>query len=351
VERRKKQVKGLIKRSASILAGSTTFDKFVSILERTNGDCSGLLRVLTYHRVDEPDNRPQLYPGLISAAPEDFKRQMEYLARNYCFLSMPELLELVHKGVTLPANALMLTFDDAYCDFSENVWPILQSYRIPVTLFVATAYPDHPERMFWWDRLYHAVWHAPSKDVLEASIGKYSIRTHEEKLQTLGALRSYVKSSRHHEGMRLVDQICDYLDAAETENCVLSWESLKKLSEEGVTLGAHTRTHPLMDQISLEEARDELVGSLQDIQQQIGQAIPVFAYPGGGFNDKVVKILKGEGVHVAFTTVRGINNLERADLHQLRRINIGARTTLQLLRAQLLPLAQHLNAFWSMSGA
>lgn len=343
-------MKDILKRSASILADSKTFEKFVTLLEHRDGHRTDLLRVLTYHRVDDPENRPHLDPGLLSATPGDFEQQMAYLAVNYDVVSMPELLEIIDKRTPLPPRAVMVTFDDAYCDFEEHVWPIARKFRVPVSLFVATAYPGHPERLFWWDRLYHAVRNASGENVLETPVGVYPLSTFDDRVGAFKAIKGHVKSRPHAEAMSIVDHVCNQLDVVGVENCVLDWESLRKLARDGVTLGAHTRTHPLMNQISLEEAHEELIGSIRDLNQRIGEVQPIFAYPGGGINDEVIKILRREGVCAAFTTMRGINNMVRVDPLQLRRINIGGRTTLQLLRAQMLPLAEHLNPVWSFSG-
>jgi peptidoglycan/xylan/chitin deacetylase (PgdA/CDA1 family) len=116
-----------------------------------------MLRVLTYHRVADPRDTPMLHPGLISATPTAFVQQMGYVARHYRVVSMAEVLQAVLKGTALPRRAVLLTFDDAYHDFGDIAWPILNRYRLPVTLFVATGYPNRPERAFWWDRLYHAM--------------------------------------------------------------------------------------------------------------------------------------------------------------------------------------------------
>jgi hypothetical protein len=47
-------------------------------------------------------------------------------------------------------------------------------------------------------------------------------------------------------------------------------------------------------------------------------------------------ILKQEGVELAFTTNRGHNDIRRFDKLQIKRINIGPRTSMPLLRLQLL---------------
>jgi hypothetical protein len=73
----------LIRRTSSFAANSAAFSQSVALLERVDGRRPDLFRVLMYHRVDEPDAHPALYPGLISATPAAFDQQMRYLAGNY----------------------------------------------------------------------------------------------------------------------------------------------------------------------------------------------------------------------------------------------------------------------------
>jgi peptidoglycan/xylan/chitin deacetylase (PgdA/CDA1 family) len=340
-------VKRLGKQSTSLLADSPIFGWFVSTLERKDGARPDLLRVLTYHRVAEPETYPFLDSNLISATPLAFERQMAFLAANYQILSAADLLEVSQLRRPLPPNAVMVTFDDAYCDFADHAWPVLKRLKIPVILFVPTAFPGHPERVFWWDKLYYVIKQA-SSDELSLPIGKFPLVTSSHRKETLRTINGYIKSLKHLEAMRIIDEICEQLNASSIENCVMDWDMLRQLASEGVILGAHTRTHPLMNQISIEDARDEVLGSIRDLGREIGPVLPIFAYPGGGFNEEIVKILKLAGIRIAFTTVRGINKMGEVDLLQLRRINVGSRTTLQLLRAQLLPLAVHLNPWWSL---
>ena len=115
-----------------------------------------MLRILAYHRVAELRDTPAVDSRTVSATPEGFARQMKHLAHFYRVVSMPEVLEAVEKGRSLPKRAVLITFDDAYADFTEIAWPILKQFRFPATMFVPTAYPDHRERAFWTDALYQA---------------------------------------------------------------------------------------------------------------------------------------------------------------------------------------------------
>lgn len=340
----------LTKRALSFAARSAAFAKFIALLEQADGGRSDLLGVLTYHRVDTLDAHPALSPGLISATPEAFDQQMSYLAANYHVVSIPELLDVYRNGTVLPPRSVMVTFDDAYCDFAEHAWPILKTYRLPVTLFVATAFPDRPEQTFWWDRLYQAVCNTDRRDNLDTPLGRLSLATAAQRVQTFKQLKDYVKTMPHAEAMAWLDQICNELGTPRPEHSVLGWDTLRQLAREGVTLGAHTRTHPLMSRISPEEAQAEAVGSLRDLEREIGPVPPIFAYPSGGFNDEVVRVLEREGFALAFTTGRGINDLRDADRLRLRRINVSRRATLAVLRAQLLPWSVYLQRWWPLSG-
>src|SRR3712207_2813854 len=147
---------GVIKHLLLFATRSAAFSRFVGFLERADPQSPNLLRVLTYHRVDEPDAQPTLYPGLISATPAAFEQQMRYLSKHYNVVSMAEVLA-AFQGAALPPRSVLVTFDDAYRDFAEHAWPTLRRYRLPATVFVPTAFPDRPQRIFWWDQLYHAV--------------------------------------------------------------------------------------------------------------------------------------------------------------------------------------------------
>lgn len=303
-----------------------------------------LLRVLTYHRVETPEARPDLYPGLISATPHDFDQQMRLLAGQYQVVSLPEVIGALQNEEPLPPRAVLITFDDAYRDFADNAWPVLRRYGLAATLFVPTAFPGDPLRPFWWDRLHQMVTSASQSDKrasLETPLGPLPIATDRERRDACRQLNGYVKTLPHREAMAFVTRLTG--DIPCIPNHVMDWDTLRRLAREGVTLGAHTRTHPLMNRVSPDEARAEILDSRSDLEREIGPVPPIFAYPSGHFDACVVDILDRAGFALAFTTIRGINDLGGADRLRLRRINVGRRTTLPVLRAQLASLSLALN--------
>jgi peptidoglycan/xylan/chitin deacetylase (PgdA/CDA1 family) len=62
---------------------------------------------------------------------------------------------------------------------------------------------------------------------------------------------------------------------------LLNSGELKQLAEAGITIGAHTRTHPILSLLSEEEARREIQESKVEIERALGRAVWAFAYPFG----------------------------------------------------------------------
>jgi peptidoglycan/xylan/chitin deacetylase (PgdA/CDA1 family) len=305
-----------------------------------------MLRVLTYHRIAGPDSTLGLDPTLISATPTDFERQVRYLADRFQVVTLPEVLHAFRTGTSLPSNAVLVTFDDAYADFGAIAWPILKHYRLPATLFVPTAYPDHPQRLFWWDRLYRAIASSWKPYLEETPLGAMPLRTLDDRYAVLRWMRKHVKAIDHEKALALIDRVCVKLGTLSAgTNDVLSWDQLKRLAREGVTLAAHTRTHPLLTRIAPEAARDEIVGSQRDLKGQIGTTFPVFCFPAGQHDDTVISILKQERFELAFTTEPGVNDLKRADPWRLRRINVTRRTTPWLFRVRLGGIGRQVDAW------
>lgn len=326
----------MIKKLLFGVAKSTPFERLINGLESTYDSRHDLLRVLTYHRVEEISDNPELYPELISATPHGFANQMNFLAKNYNVISIETLLNSLSSHSPLPNRSVLITFDDAYCSFQDHAWPILKKLSLPVSLFVATAYPGHPDRMFWWDRLFMAITSYNKNAPLLTPAGNFSLHEKKNRMQAFTRLKNHIKELPHQQAMALIEEICSQSPRIKPFQTVLDWDVLRRLEKEGVTIGAHTKFHPLMNRIDTHEAVNEAVESQHDIEREIGTALPIFAYPSGGFTKEVSRALSESGFEVAFTTMRGLNDLRTADLLLLRRINMGKNTPLNLLRAQLL---------------
>ena len=329
-------ITSILKKMAVQISNTRAFEMTVDHAERRNRN-RPLLRVLAYHRIDETVANDAYYPGLISATPSQFAAQVQCIAERYHVCSMPDVVAAAQKKSKLPPESVLLTFDDATRDFAIHAWPVLKSVGLPATVFVPTAYPDNHNLHFWWDRLYRAVLCSPQDTQISTPAhGRICLTSPTQRRRVFRQLKEYLKSIPHSEFQHVMTDITGAANVADPEhNNVLSWKALRALQEDGVTLAPHTHSHPMLNRLPLDEIRHEVQMSCKVLTSEVKDVSRTLAYPAGGVSDDAVLAMASERIDLAFSTKRGLNDQHFSNPFRLQRINIGARTTLGLLRMQL----------------
>lgn len=323
----------MLRRAITSLARTAVARRALGILESPRPDGRPRVAVLTYHRVGDPDATPHLFPGLVGPDADAFAAQMEFVAQRCAPIGLDELMAVIDGRGRLPARAVIVTFDDAYRDFATTAWPIARALGVPLALFVPTAFPG--SRIgFWWDRLHHALARTTCSDVA-TPLARRRIGSAAERDAVFRELRAHLKTLDHAELVVTVDELERALGVTPASPAILGWAELRVLRGEGVTLAAHGRTHAMLDRLPRAQVSDEIAGSVADLEREVGPVPPALAYPSGQHSPMVVAAAREAGIRVAFTTERGANVLERADPLRLRRINVGRRSSLDVIRWQL----------------
>ncbi len=103
---------------------------------------------------------------------------------------------------------------------------------------------------------------------------------------------------------------------------LLTWDQVKEMGQYGITFGSHTRHHVYLPEASEEEMKDEIVGSKRVIEEHLGKPVDYFAYPSGGFSERIKTITALAGYKAALTTNRGYDRYD-IDLYELNRVHIN----------------------------
>jgi peptidoglycan/xylan/chitin deacetylase (PgdA/CDA1 family) len=102
----------------------------------------------------------------------------------------------------------------------------------------------------------------------------------------------------------------------------LTWEQMTRMSQDGITIGAHTKSHLYLGSSeNLSAAREEIIGSKLEIEKNTGQAVEYFCYPSGGFSQETKELVRQAGFLGACSTNRGLVKFNR-DVYELRRIKV-----------------------------
>jgi peptidoglycan/xylan/chitin deacetylase (PgdA/CDA1 family) len=315
------------------VAGGPPTAALVGLLERIMPGSPDTLAVLTFHRVCPP--RPDVVPGLLSATPTGFAALLEALRQRHAILGIDEVLRRADGGPALPRRALLLTFDDAYGDFADHAWPALRERGLPGLQFVPTAFPDAPERTFWWERV-HAAVTTTKRGTIQVAGRALPLETADQRSAAYRAVRDAFKALPHERLVDEVERVVNELAGERPGNSVLGWTALREMSGEGLALAPHTRTHPLLPRLDPTKLDGELSGSRADLARMTGSDVAAFAYPAGAASRGVVAAVADAGFRVAFTTARGVNDLRAANWLLLKRINVSVRTPASLIRGQVL---------------
>ena len=76
-----------------------------------------VLTVLNYHRIDNPFRAGfDTLKINVSATPDDFARQMDYVKGHYNVINCEHLVLYLRGEKDLPPHAAVITFDDGYYD-------------------------------------------------------------------------------------------------------------------------------------------------------------------------------------------------------------------------------------------
>lgn len=180
---------------------------------------------------------------------DQFAAHVEWLQRHFEMISLAEVRRRVAGGDN-SRPAVHITFDDGYAENCDRALPLLTERRIPCTYFVTL---DNVAKGKPFDHDIQAGYQFP----------------------------------------------------------VNSFEQLRELADQGIEIGAHTRTHPDLGQLdSLEDVYDEVVAARGELADRLGRAVRYFAFPfglQGSLRGVAAAMAKADGIECACSAYGGFN--------------------------------------------
>lgn len=271
-----------------------------------------------------------------------FAQHLAFLARAYRLVALDDVISGLQGEADLPPRALAITFDDGFATFYDNVYPALQQFHAPATVFLTTGYIGSDD-ILWFNWIDLALrTRAGIEDALPLTLrglDRYALRRR---------LMPYLKSAGDDERRRLVEQIRQRTTATDEQVAryrLLSWEQVRAMHQSGlVSFGGHTRSHPILSRLVPDEARAEIAGCAADLARELGSARRHFAYPNGepsDFNDAIKTMVRESGFASAVSARRGVC-APGDDMLALSRIAVDGSFSVAEVAAKLSGLWLHL---------
>ena len=240
------------------------------------GGARARLSILIFHRVAvAPD---ALLPDEMDA--RQFDRILGWVGRGFQVLPLAAALQSLTSG-TLAPRAAAITFDDGYLDNHAVALPLLSRHRLPATFFIATDFLDGG--MMFNDAVIASIRETrrATLDLDALGLGVLPVSTIEQRRHALRRVISAVKYLDPAERNRAVQALHQAAGTAPAGDPMMKRRHLMDLLSAGMSVGAHTCSHPILsrlaDPLALREIRDSKVR----LESELGVEVPLFAYPNG----------------------------------------------------------------------
>lgn len=270
------------------------------------------LRVLMYHGVSSR-----------SLPPERLEEQLVYIKRYFDTYWASEIPDILNNLGAMNRPAVVLTFDDGLRNNVTFAAPLLEKHNVKATFYLVSDLLDGNSML--WNHEIRCRLALMGDEKLPPGVGPFA-SARERRWEQVGA---FVESMKHWDPAARLELLYElrkrlpappYEEWMREEFLIMSEEEARNLPSL-VEVGSHTRTHPLLDQLSEEAAELEIDGSRRRLESITGKPVKTFCYPNGQLSSQIVEIVKRR-YSAAVTVEQGV--VVRGDaLHRLNRIIAG----------------------------
>jgi peptidoglycan/xylan/chitin deacetylase (PgdA/CDA1 family) len=228
----------------------------------------------------------------------------DFQAHGYKFVTPRQILD----GLEAGSKCALITFDDGYYN-NFRALPLLEEFHVPAVFCVST---DHVKngKSFWWDTLYRE---ARNRQWPQARI---------KNILTTGKLKRTSEIEETLAGEFGKNALCPVSDL---DRPMTPAELSKLASHPLCCIGNHTVDHAILTNYTAAEAKQQIVGAQQFLQQQTGSVPDMIAYPNGNVSPEIIQVTRETGLKLGVTVQPGKN---RADIGNYRKALALKRFTL-----------------------
>jgi peptidoglycan/xylan/chitin deacetylase (PgdA/CDA1 family) len=264
---------------------------------------------------------PALDGNLVHA--DSLRCQLKLLKNRYLVISPEDFLRWLQGELSLPPRSVLLTCDDALRNGLMEMAPILRDLGLSCLFFATGASADETPAMLWYEELYLMLLDAGEPATLSlpetgVSVGPIASNTrHFCWWSLVERLSQFDRDTRR----RFLDQIRGQLGLSETwatrfiqdstlasRFLTLDRVGLRQLIAGGMTIGAHSLSHPILARAPEELAWREISESRSVLEHALGQTVWAFGYPFGNaatVTRRDVRLAERAGFRCAFMNTGG----------------------------------------------
>ncbi len=250
-----------------------------------------------------------------------FRDQLKLLKSHYSPITPDQFRAWCRGDFELPPRAVLITCDDGLQNNLTGMAPILTALDLPCLFFVLADALNSVGTMLWHEEL-NLLLHFATNPI-SLTLPRFAIQ---ERITGRAAkhalwvnLMNIMAGLAHEQREEIIDQVRNQLgvpsnwredffaDPSNRERFLtLNLDQTKELLASGMTIGAHSLSHPRLSKMSDEMAWKEISESRRQLEDVLGQPIWAFAYPFGdpaAVSGRETAMAKQAGYDCAFMNV------------------------------------------------
>ena len=335
----KSTIKGIL---YFLLFNSRFFDFALKVLAGTRKQHPCI--ILLYHRIVDDHSRFLNKGPVVHHHIKHFDKEISYFRKNFPILSMDEIVDRIKLGLGFERPSLAITFDDGYQDNYALACPVLKKHGVPATIYLTTSLIGTRGRI-WTDQIELALLKTKKDSFSLPSLfgAKLNwINTEAQKQKANIRVAEALKLRPDMEREELMQEFFDALEVDEVREknqgtrIMLNWSEVKNMAQNGITFGAHSHTHPILSQMPLHQAKEDILYSKKVIEENLGIKVKHFAFPNGrdqDFSEELRDYCREIGFKSVASVNYGLNDSKIDSAMRLKRI--GATSPVWIMAGDL----------------
>ena len=252
--------------------------------------------------------------GIGGHDPELLRSSLAFLQKHdFNLVTIDDIALAAINQEPLPPKSVAFTLDDGYAEQVEIATNIFSEYDCPVTFYVCTGFVNG-ELWFWADKI-HFIVDSCNAEQLKRLVSLFPHLEFEcsEKPVVASQIIEYLKTCSLEKINKAIGSssaainITLPLNAPENYRAT-SWSKLRTIEKRGMTVGAHSYSHPILSNESDEVSKAEIERSTLDIKKHLQNPSKVFCYPVGreqDFSQREIDYVKSLGYLAAISSMPG----------------------------------------------
>ena len=298
--------------------------------------------ILSFHGVVPDEIAYMEYPYANFVTESMFRAQMSYLKEKCRPISLRSMVKCLQNNNPLPERSVAVTFDDGYKNNATLAVPVLNSFDIPATVFVASRYIGG-KKMIPAEELKLLLYYSARARMIATDVLDGVSRAEKDLIPWIQSAVKAFKSLSPEHAEKILNTLGQQADINQRQKKQEPFEfmelyELQALAKKtGIEIGAHTANHCILSRLSDDKALKEIADNKKDMNNWTGQETDLFAYPNGqfvDFSDRDQLLLKQQGFSLACTQVPGYVKHD-SNVFALPRFDIGQGYTLPVFKGYI----------------